>query len=158
MSYRDNAISRLRRLPIEKGLREGIAIAKARQWRPTIKSKAQVKRRARGLKYAVKSDDTFLDRDGNKTAARVAKSPIRRYESWQFPDMSLKKALAHLAEIGYISAKSQAMYYAAGPEDNNKITDSQANEIFTDLLHKQLRIEKNNNKAKKSRSLRDKLL
>lgn len=157
MSYRDNSI-RVRKLPLEKGLREGLALAKARQWRPSLKSRAQVRRRARGLKYAVKATDRIYNPLTGKfdKPARVARTPIRKFERWQFPDLTLKKALSDLAAIGYVSTQSVALYYASGPEDAQKITDSQANDILINLLDINAKQLKNKGKIKK-RSIADKI-
>jgi len=72
--------------PIEIGARssiaasaadEGLAIAVARQWLPIKRSKAQVKRRGKGLKYNL---------HGKPKDKRVHVARIRDWDNWQFGD------------------------------------------------------------------------
>lgn len=141
MSYNNQNMvrRRLRAMPLDSGSSEGLALAKARQWRPILKSKAQVKRRARGLRFLVKNDDWIIDRHtGQKIPAKAFKRAIRKYDAFQFPDLSLKRALQDFAAMGLHAAPSSMVpsILASEPIDTTKpvYTDKNATNIFAEML------------------------
>lgn len=119
-------------VPIGPAEREGYALVSARQWRSTIKSKAQVRRRARGLQYAVKPDDSEY----------VPKVKIKRWERWQFPTDRLRVNIPQIAveEWRYYMPKKLSKFNPPKPE--KKIpTDKDAPRLIADFLLSLTKIE-----------------